>query len=100
MISGRIKYFVEILVVIGLFVLFSYIVQSNIEFFEGIIDFSFWGMFVYVLVVIIAVVIAPISTMPLLPVASNLWGWFLADPTPRYFLFLETFLPVLTERTL
>jgi uncharacterized membrane protein YdjX (TVP38/TMEM64 family) len=32
------------------------------------------GVFLYIFVTIIAVVIAPVSTVPLLPLASNLWG--------------------------
>ena len=37
----------------------------------------FVGAFVYFLLTIIAVVIAPISTFPLLPIAVSLWGPFL-----------------------
>lgn len=33
-----------------------------------------FGMLVYVLITIIAVVAAPISAFPLLPIATNLWG--------------------------
>lgn len=29
----------------------------------------------YVLVTIVAIVVAPFSTVPLIPIASNLWGW-------------------------
>ena len=36
------------------------------------------GMTVYVLITVAAIVIAPISTLPLLPIASNLWGWVTA----------------------
>ncbi len=36
------------------------------------------SMFLYVFIVIIAVVIAPVSAMPLLPIASNMWGGFIA----------------------
>lgn len=32
----------------------------------------------YVLVTIFAVVVAPVSTMPLIPLASHLWGWPIA----------------------
>lgn len=76
--SNRLKYFIEILIIIVLFVFFSYIVQSNIDFFKNMIGYGFLGMFFYVLITIVAIVIAPISTMPLLPIASNLWGVFSA----------------------
>ena len=76
--NNRLKSFIEVLIIIVLFVFFSYIVQSNIDFFKGIIGDGFLGMFFYVLITIVAIVIAPISTMPLLPIASNLWGVFSA----------------------
>jgi uncharacterized membrane protein YdjX (TVP38/TMEM64 family) len=41
-------------------------------------DDSALGMGVYVLLTIFAVVIAPVSTLPLLPLASGMWGWMLA----------------------
>jgi len=53
-------------------------VQTNIEFFKNIIGSGFAGMFIYVFVTILAVVLAPVSTMPLVPIASNLWGTFIA----------------------
>lgn len=36
------------------------------------------GMIAYVFITIIAIIIAPISTLPLMPIASALWGWPLA----------------------
>ncbi len=36
------------------------------------------GMIVYVLITTVAVVVAPISTVPLIPVAASAWGWFTA----------------------
>jgi len=63
-----------ILVIAVLFILASYLVQTNMEFFEELIGDSIWGMLIYVLLAISAIVIAPIATLPLMPVASNLWG--------------------------
>lgn len=37
-----------------------------------------FGMVVYILITAIAIVIAPISTLPLIPIATNLWGWSVA----------------------
>lgn len=42
------------------------------------IDKGILSMLIYVFIVIVAIVIAPISAMPLLSIASNLWGWILA----------------------
>jgi uncharacterized membrane protein YdjX (TVP38/TMEM64 family) len=36
------------------------------------------GMGAYVLLTVFAVVAAPVSTLPLLPLASGMWGWVLA----------------------
>ena len=74
----KIKSFIGISIIVILFISFSYIVQSNMEFFEGLIGTSFSGMFLYVIIIIAAIVVAPISAIPLLPVVSNLWGWVVA----------------------
>jgi len=37
-----------------------------------------FGMIAYIFIVVLAIVIAPISTVPLIPIASGLWGWFIA----------------------
>jgi len=68
------RYILEILAVVILFLFFSYLAQENIEFISNSIGSGIEGMFFYVLISIIEVVIAPISTLPLLPVAANLWG--------------------------
>lgn len=60
--------------VVVLFITISYIVQINLDFFKNTIGNSPSGMLVYILVVIIGIVIAPISSLPLLPIAVGLWG--------------------------
>jgi uncharacterized membrane protein YdjX (TVP38/TMEM64 family) len=74
----KLKSMLEILLIIIFFILVSYLVQTNIEFFRNLIGQNFLGMLIYVLIAIVAIVIAPISTIPLLPIASNLWGVFIA----------------------
>lgn len=76
--SDKIKSFTEIFIVVVLFILFSYLTQKNLETIKLFIGNGMFGMFFYVIIVVIAVVVAPISAMPLLPIASSLWGWFLA----------------------
>lgn len=76
--NPKIRSFIEISLIILLFVLFSYIIQSNLDLFKSYIGSNLQGMLIYVLISIIAIVIAPISTMPMIPVASNLWGGFTA----------------------
>lgn len=36
------------------------------------------GMFVYVFLTATAIVVAPVSTLPLIPVATTTWGWIIA----------------------
>lgn len=74
--SEKIRTFLGIMLVLALFILSSYLVRTNIDFFKSFIGNNFLGVLVYILITIIAVVIAPISMVPLIPIASNLWGWF------------------------
>lgn len=66
----------EISIIILTFIFISYIVQTNLEFFENLIGGNlFLGILIYIFIVIIAIVIPPITSIPLLPLLSNLWGW-------------------------
>jgi len=76
--KGKIKSFIEIVLIIAIFIFFSYLVQSNLDFIEQIMRGDILGIVIYILVGILAMVFAPISTLPLLPIASNMWGWFFA----------------------
>jgi len=76
--KNQIKSFIEIGLIVILFIFFSYLVQRNIDILEKIMKENVVGMMVYIFIGILAIVIAPISNLPLLPVASNLWGWFFA----------------------
>ena len=76
--NKQVKGLLEILGVVILFVLFSFFIQHNLEFFERYVTNDFLGMIVYFFLEVISIVIAPITTFPLIIVASNLWGWFLA----------------------
>lgn len=72
------KNLVEILLVAGLFVLSAYLVQTNLDFFQKIIgERLILGMLVFIFVEIMSIVFAPVTTIPLLPVASNVWGGLL-----------------------
>jgi len=74
----KLKAFAGILFIIILFILSSYFVKENIDFIKSLIGNNFSGIFIYILITIIAIVIAPISMMPLMPLASNVFGWFYA----------------------
>jgi len=77
--NQKVKAILEILVIVVLFVLFSYIVQTNMEFFKELMGKSILGMFIYIFIAITAIVIAPVASIPLMPVASSLWGVALAS---------------------
>ncbi len=64
-------------VIIVFFLVSSYLVQNNLESIKYFVGYNTFGMIVYISFLIIATVIAPINGVPLVPVASNLWGWFL-----------------------
>ena len=65
------------LIIVVLFLFFSYVVQSNLEFLEGLVTNNFIGMFIYLILEISSIVIAPVTTLPLVIIAANLWGWIL-----------------------
>ena len=74
--NEKTKSFIGILIILILFILSSYFVRENIDFIKGFIGNNFLGVLIYILISIVAIVIAPISMMPLVPIAANLWGWF------------------------
>tara|TARA_Y100000034_G_scaffold46233_1_gene56878 strand:- start:23698 stop:24315 length:618 start_codon:yes stop_codon:yes gene_type:complete len=76
--NQKTKAIIEILIIILLFISLSYIIQTNIELIKEVFGDGYNSMFFYVLMTVVAVVIAPISATPLLPLASNLWGWLIA----------------------
>jgi len=56
----------------------SYFTQENLPYIQGLISNTFVGMGAYFLIVILETVLAPITIIPLIPLATGLWGWFLA----------------------
>ncbi len=72
------EFYVELMLVFILFIILSYFVQTNTDIVRTYIRDDYIGIILYIIITIIAVVIAPISATPLLPIASNLWGWFAA----------------------
>ncbi len=70
------KSFFIALFVILLFILVSYYTRQNIEFLKGLIGNDFRGILIYILITIFAIVFAPVSMMPLIPLASNIYGIF------------------------
>ncbi len=66
--------FVGILAFIGV----SLIVQQNLDYFNyALRDYKIIGIFIYIFLAIFATVFAPLTSIPLIPLASNLYGWVL-----------------------
>lgn len=72
------KYILNLLLVIFLFVFISYLVQNNIGNIEDYIVKGYSGILLFIFIEIIATVVAPISAVPLLPIISETYGWFVA----------------------
>lgn len=66
--------FFWVAVVVVLFVLLSYFVQTKMDFFEGLMIEGWFGMVVYVLLKIVATVFAPVTVLPLIVLAVGMWG--------------------------
>ncbi len=70
------KYFLELILIIAIFLIVSYIVQSNLDFFKMFLGNGFLGVIIYILLVQLAIVFVPLNSIPLVPIASNIWGPF------------------------
>mgnify|MGYP001561689961 CR=1 FL=1 len=72
------KLLLNVLVIIILFFFISYIVQNNFSSIEKYVVGGVYGAILFVFIEIIAMVVAPISALPLLPIVSKTYGWFIA----------------------
>ena len=73
----QVNSFLGIIIVVLLFIISSVLVQKYLNELSSYLDFGFVGMLVYIFINILAIVVAPVSVMPLMPLASNLWGWYI-----------------------
>lgn len=69
------KEILNLISIIFVFVLLSYLTQNNIELFQGLIKVGTFGILIYLMLTISAIVLAPISSVPLIPLATKMWGW-------------------------
>lgn len=67
-----------VFVLISVFILLSYLVQTNFEFFEKLVAGSFLGLLVYIFLNVLAIVVAPITVIPLIVIVAGIWGWVVA----------------------
>lgn len=75
----KIKAVIQVSIIVFLFLLVSYIVQTNMGFFENLIlGNEAWGILIYTLIIIVETIIAPLTSIPLIPIISAIYGWFVA----------------------
>lgn len=72
------KTILSVSAIVIVFVLTSYLVQTNVDLVESYLDFGIYGMIIYFLLVVASIVLAPVSVLPVLPLAVGLWGWKVA----------------------
>ncbi len=73
--NKKIKPFLDVFIIILLFVVSSYLIKSNIDYFRNTIGDGIFSMLIYVFISILSEVIVPIASVPLIPIASHIWGW-------------------------
>jgi len=66
----------SVIIIVVFFVLFSYMGNSWATVLTNSLGSGVSSMVVYVSITILAIVIAPISTIPLIPIAMHMWGPF------------------------
>ncbi len=69
---------VFVIIVLVLFLFASYISQQYNELIEKLISQTELSLFFYFFAIILESVFAPITMIPLIPLASAIWGWFIA----------------------
>ncbi|PIP61029.1 hypothetical protein COW99_06255 [Candidatus Roizmanbacteria bacterium CG22_combo_CG10-13_8_21_14_all_38_20] len=69
---------IELLCVIIFFVVATFFAQKYAIEIKNSIGGGISGILLYIAINIFAVILAPISTLPLIPIASGMWGWFWA----------------------
>ena len=68
----------KLLLIIGLFIVAIVLSQYYKDEIAEYLDFGYWGMLIYVLLATSSTVLAPINTLPLIPIATTLWGGFIS----------------------
>ncbi|MCF7910531.1 VTT domain-containing protein [Candidatus Pacearchaeota archaeon] len=71
----RITTIAGILLIVALFILFSILSKIYLEDLRAFIVKDSYGMILYVILLLVESIIGPLSFLPLVAVASNLWGW-------------------------
>ncbi len=65
-------------IIIILFLFSSYITHESQDLINKYIDKGIVGMLIYLMMIIIEIVIAPINPLLLVPIATGIWGWVIS----------------------
>ena len=68
---------VKIFLIVLAFILISYFAQVNSELLKDYIKDNIFGMIIYVFILIVFSILAPINEIILVPIATASWGWFI-----------------------
>ncbi|MEX0919225.1 MAG: VTT domain-containing protein [Parcubacteria group bacterium] len=68
------KEILSIVVLLLLFIAGALTAHFYGDYIESKLDLGVWGMLIYVVVTILATVVAPLSTVPLIPLVVAIWG--------------------------
>ena len=71
----NIKPILQLAAVLAAFILVSYIAQKNVGILEHYIKNSATSVLIYIIILVISAIIAPIDIMFLIPAATAAWGW-------------------------
>ncbi|TSD02123.1 MAG: hypothetical protein Athens071425_142 [Parcubacteria group bacterium Athens0714_25] len=75
--KNLIKELFPLLIIAGIFVLSAFLTQQYTEAIrELIMGYDLLGIFFYILAIVLAIVIAPFTSIPLIPLSVSLWGIF------------------------
>lgn len=77
--KNKIKAFLGLVIILALFILSSYLVQKNIDIVKPYVkDYGAIGIGAYMVLLALEVIFIPISVIPLIPIISNSYGFFIA----------------------
>lgn len=74
--KDKLSAIIGIIIILIFFLLTSYLVKNNLNYIEYLIGAGYISMLIFIFILIVSTVIAPVNAVPLLPVASFMWGWF------------------------
>jgi uncharacterized membrane protein YdjX (TVP38/TMEM64 family) len=72
----RIKTISGIIFVVILFVIISYISNNYLDSIKNLFSDDYASMFIYLILVILEIILAPLTLIPVIPLASSIWGNF------------------------